>query len=352
MHPPDPQTEHDEHPAEPARNAKPVFQLYDKAYKLMFGDPVMVREFCEDFVDPEIVAELDFGTLERLPAEFISETWERRSDDIIWRVRFKDGRPCYLVLILEFQKEPDASMPYRILVYSSLLLQALSKTDEVRRHGAPPTLPIVIFIGEETWDADTGIRYMPMSRRLVRFCPRQDFLVLKIRELADAALAGKGIAAQVFRLERSRDIRELREALRDAAQRFHGKRYRNVQRIISDWLKAVVFKRHDITVNVPEEAHNLEGGFTMLEQNVERWIEQYIQQGVAQGEARGIEIGEARGETRGLQIGMAQGGLNMLVSLVHDGLLRIGDAAKKADMSEDEFRAKMREREISAKQDS
>ena len=104
------------------------------------------------------------------------------------------------------------------------------------------------------------------------------------------------------------------------------------------WLKLHrdFFKRHDITVNVPEEAHNLEGGFTMLEQNVERWMEQCIQQGMVQGLARG----EARG------------GLNMLVSLVHDGLLRIGDAAKKADMSEDEFRAKMRERESSAKQDS
>ena len=334
-------------PEKAARVGKRVSKPHDKAYKLMFSEPVMAREFCEDFLDPEIVAELDLDTLERLPAEFISETWEERSDDIIWRVRFKDGRPCYLVLILEFQKESDSDMPYRILTYSSLLLQALSKTDEVRRHGAPPTLPIVIFIGEGTWDGHTGMdsKYVPMSRRLVRFCPRQDFLVLKIRELADAALVGKGIAAQVFRLERSRDIRELREALRDAARRFHGKQYRNVQRVISDWLRAVVFKRPYIAADIPEEAHNLEGGFTVLEQNVERWIEQYIQQGVAQGlaqgEAQGIQIGEARG----IQIGEARGFLNALFSCVQAGVLQLADAAQQAGMTEDEFKVRMCEQQ-------
>ena len=50
-------------------------------------------------------------------------------------------------------------------------------------------------------------------------------------------------------------------------------------------------------------------------------------------------FGEAREQ------GKAEGGLNMLVSLVHDGLLRLGDAAKKAGMSEDEFKIRMRERE-------
>ena len=53
------------------------------------------------------------------------------------------------------------------------------------------------------------------------------------------------------------------------------------------------------------------------------------------GEVReqGIQIGEARG--------IARGGLNMLFSLVEDGLLPLGSAAAKANMSVDEFRARM-----------
>ena len=64
-------------------------------------------------------------------------------------------------------------------------------------------------------------------------------------------------------------------------------------------------------------------------------------EGIQIGEARGIQIGEARGEARG----RAQGGLNMLVSLVGDGSLPLAVAAKKAGMTEDEFKTRMREQE-------
>ena len=212
-------------PEQPLRIAKPVTQPHDKAFKLLFGDPVMAREFVQDFGAPEIVEKLDLDTLERLPAEFISETWEQRSDDILYRVRFKDGTPCYLVLMLEFQKDPEYDMALRILAYCALLLQALAKTEEVKLYGLPPILPIVIYIGDKKWDAAPDVRRMFVStatRRVLWFCPQQRYLLLNIRELTDEVFVGKGIAAQVFRLERSRDVRELREALRDAAQRFHG----------------------------------------------------------------------------------------------------------------------------------
>ena len=98
-------------------------QEHDAHYKLMFGDPVMVRELLEDFVPPEIVATLDFSTLERLLAEHLDErTRKTRKNDVIWRVRKKDGSPCYVAIILEFQSRPDTFMALRILVYSGLLL--------------------------------------------------------------------------------------------------------------------------------------------------------------------------------------------------------------------------------------
>ena len=63
--------------------------------------------------------------------------------------------------------------------------------------------------------------------------------------------------------------------------------------------------------------------------------------GIQIGEAQGIQIGEARGEARG----RVQGGLNMLVSLVGDGLLSPAAAARKAGMTEDEFKTLMRGQE-------
>ena len=51
---------------------------HDAIYKRFFGEPEMVRSLIEDFLPPALAAELDFSTLERLPAEHVSETLQKR----------------------------------------------------------------------------------------------------------------------------------------------------------------------------------------------------------------------------------------------------------------------------------
>ena len=67
--------------------------------------------------------------------------------------------------------------------------------------------------------------------------------------------------------------------------------------------------------------------------------------GEARGEARGREIGEARGreigEARGREIGEAMGFLKALIGLVKDNILTLADAAKRANMTIDEFEKQM-----------
>ena len=59
--------------------------------------------------------------------------------------------------------------------------------------------------------------------------------------------------------------------------------------------------------------------------------------GEARGEARGREIGEARGR----EIGEARGFLKALIGLVKDNILTLADAAKRANMTIDEFEKQM-----------
>ena len=47
---------------------------------------------------------------------------------------------------------------------------------------------------------------------------------------------------------------------------------------------------------------------------------------------------EARGREEGIKEGIKEGTVNILISLVNDGILSIEDAAKRADMSEESFR--------------
>ena len=55
-------------------------------------------------------------------------------------------------------------------------------------------------------------------------------------------------------------------------------------------------------------------------------------------EARGMEKGMEKGIAKGREEGIKEGTVNVLISLVKDGILSISDAAKRAGMSEESFR--------------
>ena len=110
--------------------------------------------------------------------------------------------------------------------------------------------------------------------------------------------------------------------------RFQGPEYTRLRRQFVVWLKWEVLRRNDAEQNL-EEVNELDEVEAMLGHNMDKWQEKYIQIGKSQGISLGRE--------QGISLGREQ----MLFSLVGEGLLPLGAAAAKANMSEDEFRARM-----------
>ena len=67
-------------------------------------------------------------------------------------------------------------------------------------------------------------------------------------------------------------------------------------------------------------------------------------EGIILGREQGISLGREQGIVLGREQGRAEG-LNMIFSFVEDGLVPLAEAAKRTNMSEDEFRARMRDRD-------
>ena len=88
----------------------------------MGSDPRMVADLLRGFTAGQWSDELDYETLEKMPAEFVSKDLHRRQVDTVWRVRFRD-RWLYVPVLLEFQSTVDPYMAVRILVYTGLLYQ-------------------------------------------------------------------------------------------------------------------------------------------------------------------------------------------------------------------------------------
>ena len=132
----------------------PIAHDHDRRYRYLFSHPGFVERLLTSFVDERFVDELDFSTLERVNASFVSEEFARREADVIWKLSFR-GRPVYLFLLIEFQSSVDRWMALRFLRYVAEFYQSLvaegqtpplpsvlrSCSTPASRSGAPPAQP-------------------------------------------------------------------------------------------------------------------------------------------------------------------------------------------------------------------
>ena len=101
---------------------------------------------------------LDFGSLNALPASYVSRDLHQRHSDLVWRIRFQDERWLYVVVVLEFRSTIDQRMAVRMLTYTGLLYERLIADGALRKNDKlPPMLPIVIYNGARRWNAPTEL---------------------------------------------------------------------------------------------------------------------------------------------------------------------------------------------------
>ena len=107
-----------------------------------------VRDLVLGFIPDDWLRGLDYSTLEKVPASYVTDDLRQRSDDVIWRVKTGDDW-LYLYILIEFQSQVDPFMAVRMLVYVGLLYQDLIRREEVKPgRPLPPVLPIVLYNGD------------------------------------------------------------------------------------------------------------------------------------------------------------------------------------------------------------
>ena len=127
----------------PPRHPRP---MHDERYKTIFAFPRMVEDLLRGFAARDWAGELDFSTLRKVPAEYVSDTRLSRRGDAVWQLRFGDGR--HLLVMLEFQSTDDPRMALRILAYTGLLYQELARNNApvLNEHARlPAVLPVVLY---------------------------------------------------------------------------------------------------------------------------------------------------------------------------------------------------------------
>jgi predicted transposase/invertase (TIGR01784 family) len=150
---------------------------HDHRYRLLFARPQMIEALVREFVPEPWVESLDFSTLERVNASYVSEKLKRSEGDMVWKLRRRDRTPVYLYLLVEFQSRPDRFMAVRIMAYvAALYLDLIARGELAPGRRLPLVIPLVAYNGVRRWRSP-----LELSELIERFDPAAEAYVPRLR---------------------------------------------------------------------------------------------------------------------------------------------------------------------------
>ena len=270
---------------------------HDGAYRRLFAHQRTVADLLRGFAG-DLSRHLDFSTLERLPASFVSEHLGQRHADMLWKIRTVGGGWLYLMVLLEFQSTVDSRMALRMLDYTVQILLALGREDRGPGGALPPVLPVVIYNGERRWNAATQMLdlFAPVPTELVGYLPRHRYFLMDLRALDSSRLPPENVVTLVAMLEQAGSARQLERlgaALADWLLRVGETALLDA---FEAWITQVLAARTDPAGKSMELRtwNQKEGPMSTLAERVKKWDElnqAWLEKGIEQGRREGLREG-------------------------------------------------------------
>ena len=265
---------------------------HDQGYKRLFSHPRTIEELLRGFLRADWVERLDFSTLERVGSNFISEDHRERRADVIWRVRWKEGRKrwFHLYILLEFQATSDPFMPVRLQTYVGLLLEEIVRKEKLKPGARlPAVLSIVFYNGKRPWRTPLDLEglFIDVPADLRRQLPRLPYLLLDQSrlDLDRPDLAGNRLA-MLFRIEVSRDPDTVLHLTHELVKLLPPEEDPELRRTILAWLTSVL--RRTLPGVIISDTVDLEEFPMSLEENMLAWRKRQAREWRREGRAEGM----------------------------------------------------------------
>jgi hypothetical protein len=243
----------------------------------------MIRDLLREIVGEQWVERIDFDSGELANTSFVKGVTNRETD-IIWKFGRKDGsEPVYVYILIEFQSRPDPTMPVRFMVYMGLFYQKLLDSQPAAARGKLPlVIPIVMNTGSERWNVatDLGSLIGDLDPSAEIYRPQVRYHVIDEVAYPREKLASlTSPVADLFRLETSRDWREIQASIQRLRQSVPPTESA-LREVFEGWLQELILPRLKLSeaekVAVPRTLEEVE---TMLAESIDRWTREIREEG-------------------------------------------------------------------------
>jgi predicted transposase/invertase (TIGR01784 family) len=127
---------------------------HDSLFKLAFQRPENASGLLRSLLPSEVVARLDFSTLELVPGSFCDVELRDVETDLLFRVEL-EGQETFVYALLEHQSTVDPTMAWRLLRYMVRIWESWTR-DHAKATKLPVILPIVVSHASAPWTAPTS----------------------------------------------------------------------------------------------------------------------------------------------------------------------------------------------------
>ena len=215
----------------PRNPRQPERPRHDASYKSLFASPRTVADTLRHVLR-ELATRLDFSTLERLPASFVTEHLGQRHADMLWRIR-------------------------------------------------------IVYNGDRRWNAATDVRHLfPRApERLVGYVPRHRYLLIELQTLDASVLPSGNTLSMIASFEQARSRERLDELVVSLTNWLTRVDEPRLLESFNAWVTLVLKGKIDEAEGTVEPIGRQEEQAEMtLIDRVRKWREEDVERGRIEGE--------------------------------------------------------------------
>lgn len=279
---------------------------HDKLFHEIYSHKEEAQSFLEQYLPPEVLRQIDSGSLEISKDSFIDEDLKDFYSDLLYKVTLH-GELGYVYVLFEHKSYPDRLihlqlLEYMLKIWRQHLKQRSKEKPKKRPIHLPIIMPLVLYHGEQEWPY--CIKFSDMligpTESLAAYIPDFSVLLTDLTAYPDSEIKGTILSRVVLLLFKHIFDKNLQQTLpnilylmRELLQQERGLQY------IELFLRYLCSATDNITneelVNMAQKAIAPEGGNVVMT-IAERWLQQGIEQGIERGIKRGREEGVVIGE--------------------------------------------------------